>query len=502
MSSGAVLGKIDRLRAGHAPRVLDLFAGCGGLSLGFSAAGCEIVGAVESDHHAAATHGLNFHPGEAVHAIPRDMETSPTELAMALGLVPVERAVDVLVGGPPCQAFARIGRSKLRDIRNHPQAFRHDPRAGLYLRYLEYVLTFQPLVVLIENVPDILRYGDQNVPEEICISLEQSGYRAAYTLLNAAHYGVPQYRERMFLVALRTELGTAVSFPEPTHHAALPRGYQDHRKGMLDQLVGVNLLGPRSHAAESPRVREDLAPAVTVEEALHDLPPIVRHTDGEQRPPDSRSMGIVRCYDRRRRVSAFARLMKEWPGFENWRGVPDHVIRNLPRDWRLFAGMREGDHYVDALRLAETLFEDERRRQVAEGKELIPKSDAWYALRRQFVPPYPHDKFVDKWRKMIRTEPARTLTAHLGRDCYSHIHYDSCQARTLSVREAARLQSFPDGFVFTGGMNAAFRQIGNAVPPLLAKALAVQIRSALSLSDRATVARNTASEAGSHAACA
>jgi DNA (cytosine-5)-methyltransferase 1 len=71
--------------------------------------------------------------------------------------------------------------------------------------------------------------------------------------------------------------------------------------------------------------------------------------------------------------------------------------------------------------------------------------------------------------------PARTLLAHLGKDGYSHIHYDSAQARTISVREAARLQSFPDGFVFCGTMNPAFRQIGNAVPPLLALALAKSI---------------------------
>lgn len=76
---------------------------------------------------------------------------------------------------------------------------------------------------------------------------------------------------------------------------------------------------------------------------------------------------------------------------------------------------------------------------------------------------------------MEADKPARTLMAHLGKDSYSHIHYDSTQARTISVREAARLQSFPDGFVFKGPMNPAFRQIGNAVPPLMAKALAETI---------------------------
>jgi DNA (cytosine-5)-methyltransferase 1 len=80
---------------------------------------------------------------------------------------------------------------------------------------------------------------------------------------------------------------------------------------------------------------------------------------------------------------------------------------------------------------------------------------------------------------MWSDQPARTLMAHLGKDGYSHIHYDSSQARTISVREAARLQSFPDGFMFCGTMNPAFRQIGNAVPPIMARALAQQIMSAL-----------------------
>jgi DNA (cytosine-5)-methyltransferase 1 len=76
--------------------------------------------------------------------------------------------------------------------------------------------------------------------------------------------------------------------------------------------------------------------------------------------------------------------------------------------------------------------------------------------------------------------------AHIGKDTYSHIHYDSSQARTISVREAARLQSFPDGFVFAGAMNSAFRQIGNAVPPLLARALATQMLSQIRAETQST----------------
>ncbi|NWP75057.1 DNA cytosine methyltransferase, partial [Escherichia coli] len=83
------------------------------------------------------------------------------------------------------------------------------------------------------------------------------------------------------------------------------------------------------------------------------------------------------------------------------------------------------------------------------------ESDAWKDLRQSMVPPYDPAKFPNKWWKLDPLKPSRTLTAHMGKDTYSHIHYDSYQARTVSVREAARLQSFPDGFRFAGAMNAA-----------------------------------------------
>jgi DNA (cytosine-5)-methyltransferase 1 len=110
---------------------------------------------------------------------------------------------------------------------------------------------------------------------------------------------------------------------------------------------------------------------------------------------------------------------------------------------------------------------------------LNPRAKAWKDLKASMVPPYDPRKFPNKWWKLRRDWPVRTLMAHLGKDGYSHIHYDSMQARTISIREAARLQSFPDGFRFCGTMNPAFRQIGNAVPPLLARALGESILSAM-----------------------
>jgi DNA (cytosine-5)-methyltransferase 1 len=140
--------------------------------------------------------------------------------------------------------------------------------------------------------------------------------------------------------------------------------------------------------------------------------------------------------------------------------------------------MQPGDEYPRAVRLAESMLARKVRglplRMQQDGRVLAE-------LRAQIVPPYDAGKFPNKWRKMEPDAPARTLMAHLGKDSYSHIHHDSAQARTISVREAARLQSFPDGFRFCGSMNAGFRQIGNAVPPLLAYALARHLRGLLGL---------------------
>ncbi len=151
--------KVERLRNGERPRVLDLFAGCGGLSLGLHAAGFDIAAAVENDPAAARSHGTNFHEAAPEHLRPRDVLTPPDAFSRELGLGPAAHAFDVIVGGPPCQAFARVGRSKLREIHDHPQAFLHDPRARLFREWLRYVEACQPLAVLMENVPDVLNHG-------------------------------------------------------------------------------------------------------------------------------------------------------------------------------------------------------------------------------------------------------------------------------------------------------------------------------------------------------
>jgi DNA (cytosine-5)-methyltransferase 1 len=470
--------KLHRLHRGGAPRVLDLFAGCGGLSLGFEAAGCVIAGAVEIDPVASRSHALNFFrtttPDKlARRARPRDIRcTGPEELAADFAPDHEPRlAFDIIVGGPPCQAFARVGRAKLREVAAHPQAFRQDARANLYLRYLHYVGALQPLALLVENVPDALNYDGHNIAEEMCEALTEMGYRCGYTLLNAAYYGVPQMRERMFLVAYAEELGAAPAFPRPTHWADLPRGYEGSRRVALRSLAPDLFASGRVWYVAPPAASPDAPPAITAREAIEDLPPITIHLEGRLRRGARRFDRFV-PYAEQARLSAYASLMRTWPGFEGRGGVFDHVIRYLPRDYAVFRRMNPGDQYPQARRHATDLLQERIAELEAEGTRVRPHSRLYCDLEASIVPPYDPHKFPNKWRKMEADAPARTLMAHLGKDGYSHIHYDSAQARTISVREAARLQSFPDGFVFAGTMNPAFRQIGEAVPPLLANTLA------------------------------
>jgi len=488
VSIAAINQKIARLAAGADPRVLDLFAGCGGLSLGLQAAGFEIAAAVESDPDAAKSHGLNFHKNDQRHATARDIiDTKPTQLAAELGLGHPALAFDVIVGGPPCQAFARVGRSKLREVADHPEAFRHDPRARLYIEYLNYVEACAPLAVLMENVPDMLNHGGHNIAEEVCEVLTSRGYVCGYTLLNAAHYGVPQMRERMFLIAYHSSIANKIHFPSPTHWIDLPLGYEGSRAVALKLLGQTGRTAKPTHYQAPPLCSSDLPPAITAEDAIGDLPVILARRDlaaGTLRR-GARRFDVAVAYTPPVRSNSYVKLMREWRGFEGRDVITDHVIRYLPRDYPLFARLKPGDQYPEAIECAERMFEEELRRLKETGNAPRRNSPEWKLLRSSIVPPYDPGKFPNKWRKMERDRPARTLLAHLGKDGYSHIHYDSRQARTISVREAARLQSFPDGFVFSGTMNPAFRQIGNAVPPLLARAIGGAIREQL---DRAASA--------------
>lgn len=473
----SVKNKIERFREDRPLRVLDLFAGCGGLSLGFHKMGYEIIGAVELDKEAARSHAMNFHPNDAFfsqHACSRDIQkVGPAELLQDIGITEdSSSAIDVIIGGPPCQAFTRVGRAKLRNINKEADAFLKDPRSQLYKRYLEYVRELAPMAILMENVPDMLNYGNVNIADLICQDLVSYGYKCQYTLLNSVFYGIPQMRERMFLIALHGSIQADIKFPLPSHYIELPQGYHGSRSVALKHMKPGE---EHPHYIASPAAKESLKPAVTAMEALSDLPEITSHLKKKLK------RGIKPLTEeiayRKKAESSYQRVIRAWAGFKARNTVTGNVIRLLPRDYPIFRKMKAGQQYPEAIQVAMRLLRTKLMKEMrAGGKALRKNSKRYKQLVKQTVPPYDVGKFPNKWRKMEPDMPARTLMAHLGKDSYSHIHYDSSQARTISVREAARLQSFPDGFRFAGAMNSAFRQIGNAVPPLMAAKLAKAIQ--------------------------
>lgn len=464
--------KIARLLTNAAPRLLELCSGCGGMSLGMQTAGFELAAQIESDAVANMSHALNFapHAGKFRDAWmkPRDMvDASLKDVVKDFGLTEcVADAFDVVAAGLPCQAFARIGRSKLRSVTGDERAFKNDARASLYRRFLELIEQAKPLAVILENVPDILNFGGHNVPEEICVMLDALGYESRYTLLNGAFYGVPQLRERLFLIAVDKRLGVEPAFPEPSHAIELPAGYEGSRNVALKHVRGI-----ASHFTDIPKEAAGLPLAISAAEALSDLPFISEHLK------DTTAISRRRVSDRLpyrqdREASEYARAMRSWQGFETDEDVDGHVVRMTTRDFPIFGRMPRGADYPIALRVAHELLEEKLNSFRLKSERPVPGTAAYRRLLALTVPPYDVGKFPNKWWKIDPAAPSRTLTAHLGKDTYSHIHYDGRQKRMISVREAARLQSFPDGFVFAGAMNAAFRQIGNAVPPLLAAAVA------------------------------
>jgi DNA (cytosine-5)-methyltransferase 1 len=381
----------------------------------------------------------------------------------------------VLVGGPPCQAFARVGRAKLREQARRreevtaDQAFLVDGRVSLWERYVAFIRATKPVALLMENVPDFLNHGGSNVAELVSRSLADEGYDVAYTLLNAAWYGVPQMRERMILVGFHRATGIKPQFPTPTHHIDLPSGYIGSKNTARRVLKNE---GSDHHRwiADPPR---SAPPATSAADALADLPPLYAQEllrTGQLRRGAKDPAEPV-DYTANVPTTAYSRLMREWLGFAT-KATTGHVFRYLPRDYKVFAEIGSGWEYPEVYahverKIAEWLADRKRRGLPTDSRD--PDVSDFVASWRI---PYDPQKFPNKWWKLHADKPVRTLMAHLGKDSYSHIHFDSEQARTITVREAARLQSFPDGFVFKGSMNPAFKQIGNAVPPLFAYAIA------------------------------
>jgi DNA (cytosine-5)-methyltransferase 1 len=388
------------------PKVVDLFTGAGGLSEGFYSTGFEIAAAVDNDPLALRTYWLN-HPGvRDERVLCRDIrELADAEIRRLVG-----KRVDVLIGAPPCQGFSNVGhRSK-----SSKTGYRvtDDARNFLYAEMIRVAVALQPRLLLMENVPGMksASEGSTSFLETAAAKLRKVGFATTTWSVNAASYGVPQDRRRVFLVAAK-----GVRLPE------LPT--QTHQD-----------LNSRTHDP-------DALPAVTFDEATTDLPQRradegfpVEIWEPEASVNASRDRRYLRRYDLKRP----SRLLF------------NHTVRyHNERDLELYALLRPGEDSVHAL-------------------ERYGRSD----LMR-----YRSDVFDDKYARLRPDRPCKTIVSHLAKDGNGYIH--PSQVRSISIREAARVQSFHDEYVFCGAPTDQWIQVGNAVPPVLARAIAVSFMAAL-----------------------
>lgn len=307
---------------------------------------------------------------------------------------------------------------------NAPIRSASDPRNHLFKHYVRIVLEgLQPKVVLFENVPGLLSMGD--TLHDVCEAFMRAGYRVKYKLLNAAHYGVPQERWRLLIIGTRLD-DVSISFPEPVYYSRSRPNFR-----------GVNEMG-FAHAVRNkhsnPELFAWLKDPVSISQAIGDLPKIA-NGKGEQ----------FMKYDGTPN-SPFQKYARTGAGNELWNHETAKLAAvNLER----FSYVKPGGSWRDI------------------PYELLPEG-----LKRA--------RRSDHTRRYGRLDP-NGLSGTVLTKCDPHwgtfVHYD--QDRIISVREAARIQSFPDRFKFLGELTSQYKQVGNAVPPLLAKAIAIEVHAAL-----------------------
>lgn len=381
------------------PLAADLFCGAGGLSLGLSQAGFDVVLAVDHDDEALETHRA-YHPG-----LSASWDLGDGDVVERVARLVTATGVTLVVGGPPCQPFSRAGRSMMRDLVRTGRRHEHDGRRDLWESFLGVVELASPPAVVMENVPDMALDRGMVILRTMIERLEALGYSVEERVVDTWRYGVPQFRQRLILVALAG--GLEFSWPSESRNR------------------------------------------VTVDNAIGDLPPVQggwRPGNGDGRDPVA--SGWI-AYDGPKTL--FQEEARQGVRPEDAGRLFDHITRPVrPDDAIAFDLMNHDTRYSDL------------------GPE----------LKR-----YRDDIFDDKYKRLDPNDVSRTITAHIAKDGYWYIH--PYQDRTLTLREAARLQTFPDWVRFAGPPSSAFRQIGNAVPVELGRRIGEAVLASIGVKRKA-----------------
>lgn len=350
--------------------VVDLFAGVGGLSYGFSKLPeFNIIAANEIEKDIAKAYSLN-HPD--VPMINCDINNLTEEL---LTTTINGQTVDIIVGGPPCQSYSTLGKRQL------------DDRANLFKQYKRILKILQPKAFVFENVLGILSMNKGELFKQINSEFEELGYQLQYKVLDAVNYGVPQHRERVILVGFKGE--NNFIYPKPTHG-------------------------------------DGLKPYVTLKDAFCDLPVL---KSGEKK------------------TTYATEATNEFLEF-----VRDNTSDILEEH----SAPKNGAHLI---KIMETLKDGQSKNDLPE--EIRPKSG-----------------YGNTYAKLWWDKPSTTITRNFACPSSSRCIHPR-DSRAMSIREGARLQSFPDDYKFYGADGIKRLEIGNAVPPLLSLAIAKQMLEAL-----------------------
>ena len=410
-------------------QVVDLFCGAGGLSEGFRSAGFRVIAGSDIDPDACATYAANFTEAQTVWGDLREPGVQEELLEFA-------RVAEVIVGGPPCQAFSQM--------RNHARLI-DDPRNSLYREFVRVVAEARPLAFVMENVPGLEQMGAK---EQVLQDLALDGeYRVAAQLVDAADFGVPQTRKRLVFLGLHRSVGAGpprlrgssgtILLDLARRNGTQPAHYLVQARHEVGRPLLARLLDP-----------EDLG-LVTAEQAISDLAWL---RAGER--ADDRSAAELSPPG-----SAYQRALREG-GASRIRNVS---VPRMNTDTALRLGaVPQGGNHRD---LDEALLE-----RYLTGQRWGPSNGTGRLGRRHYY----------AYRRLHPAIWSWTLNTKAD----SVYHYQA--SRALSVREFARLQSFPDRFVFAtdrrrgelpgriagGAAHSRYRQVGNAVPPLLAKVIA------------------------------
>lgn len=388
---------------------IDLFAGCGGLSEGFYRQGFKALAHVEIDHWACETlrtrmkfYGYKDYDKEVI-----EHDITSDDILERIDNAVNGRTVDIIIGGPPCQAYSTAGR--VRDGKKMAS----DPRNYLFESYVKILEYYSPKFFVFENVTGLLSAQVKNAPifPKVLKALGNK-YKVIgnpeVLVHNTADYGVPQLRKRVIIIGVRKDIDKSA-------------------EELYESIIKTHW-NPETLSNEKKGKKR----FVDVRQAIGDLPSVEPGQDAS-----------IEAFDYPCNNEFLKRIGK--PGIHP---LMDHIARK----------------HNDL---------DRERFQV-----MIHNHWSFGQLRRE-MPQYEHEharvfdnSYVVQWWDL----PSKTILAHIHKDGFQFIHPDEEQRRTFTVREAARIQSFPDDFEFKGSRGEKYKQIGNAVPPLFAEALAKSIK--------------------------